>query len=116
MVHRKILANRIENKSVVFFVREVRHIFDPFLSLQIAQELHKGSLPFAADNVVDIRSRQERLRYRRSMRATCDHRNVEPFLHTRSDFEDLTVVGREERRDTDDVGPDLGYLAFDLIE
>ena len=50
------------------------------------------------------------------MGAADNDRNVEPFLYARRDFEDFTVVGREERRDADDVGPDLGYLGFDFIE
>jgi hypothetical protein len=43
-------------------------------------------------------------------------RNVEPFLHARRDFEDFTVVRRKERRDADDVRPDVGYLGFDFVE
>ena len=50
------------------------------------------------------------------MGAADDDRNVEPFLYARRDFEDFTIVRREERRDTDDIGPDLGYFGFDFIE
>jgi hypothetical protein len=50
------------------------------------------------------------------MGAAGDDRNVEPFLYARRDFEDLTEVRREERRDTNDIGPDLGYLGFDFVE
>src|SRR5262245_16390665 len=50
------------------------------------------------------------------MRTTHDHRNVKLFLHARGNFEHLTVVGCEERRDTDDVGPNFSYISFDLIE
>src|SRR4030095_271963 len=49
------------------------------------------------------------------MGAAGDDRNVEPFLYAHRDFEDFTVVGREERRDTNDIGPDLGYLRLDFV-
>src|SRR5262249_37079473 len=98
----------MENNLIVRLVERVRHSLDSFLPSHIWEKFAKAFLGFATDDVIEIRRRQERLRYRRSMRTTDNHRNVKPFLPARGDFEDLTVVGCKERRDTDDIGPNLG--------
>ncbi len=112
----KILADGIQDDCRAASVGEAGNIFHGCSILQAAQEFNEGFFAFAANHVVDIWRCEQRFRGRRGVRAADHDDRVGPILHARGDFESFAEVGREQRRDADDVGSDLRDFAFDRIE
>lgn len=55
LVDRKVIADRVKGELAVFFVPEIRYLFDSFIALKKTQKLYERFFAFSADDVVNVR-------------------------------------------------------------